>query len=140
LAAIATLIITIGGVAAAINATLDLVNRLAGEGLGAVYLGVEVQDVVVQRARNLRSSTVTPYVGVRVTAVDRNSPASRAGVKRGDIITTINGARMLDVDAFEEVMKNAKPGDYLRLSIVRGWPVGLPDTHRVSIRVKLEPR
>ena len=50
LATIAALIITIGAVATAITATLDLANRLGIGGLSAVYLGVEVQDVVVQTA------------------------------------------------------------------------------------------
>ena len=128
LATIATLIITIGAVATAINASLDLVNRLGVDSLGAVYLGVEAQDIVAQGivyeeqpashtpvpnygvrvpARD-RSSTIIPAYGIRVTVVDRNSPAARAGVKRGDIITTINGTMLQDVDDFEEVMRNTE--------------------------------
>src|SRR5215210_4491653 len=97
LAAIATLIITIGAVATAITQTLDFANRLGIGGLSAVYLGVEVHDVVVQGGAYAeepashtpvpnygvrvpagnRSSAIVPNYGVRVTAVDRDSPATR---------------------------------------------------------------
>ena len=165
LATIAALVITIGAVASAITATLDLADRLRADTTKQpednAYLGVQVRDVVLDIAeggapsasasasRSDRETTlIIPDHGVRVTAVDRNSPAARAGVKRGDVITTINGTMVRDVDSLKSILNNAEPGDYLRLSLVRGWPVGapfsprlrpVPNTHRESIRVRLEP-
>jgi S1-C subfamily serine protease len=180
LAGIAAVVITIGAVASAITAVLDLGERFTGDGSGETsgpkasrgpktYLGVEVRDFVTQVAQHeppqtTQSGSVTPSGreatiilpshGVRVTAVDSNSPASRAGVKRGDIITAINGRNVQDVDAFRTILSSAEAGTHVRLSITRGVPTGitLPDggpemvtpdwvqstTHRVSIRVRLE--
>src|SRR3712207_3054913 len=89
LTAIAGLVITIGAVASAITAVLDLGERLSDDGSGETggpkaYLGVEVRDFipqVVEGGGPVRSPPpqdpgieVPPY-GVRVIAADRNSPA-----------------------------------------------------------------
>jgi len=64
----------------------------------SVYFGFEVQDLTLIMARyfNLKSLD-----GVIITAVEPNSPASKAGLRRGDIIIKIGSSqirRMRDVD------------------------------------------
>ena len=50
--------------------------------------------------------------------VDPDSPAGRAGIRRGDLLVKVNGKR-LDEDAGGRVWTVAKPGDALELSLVR---------------------
>lgn len=145
LAALATLVITIGGVASAVIAVLDLVDRVSNPGsepphTANAYLGVEVQDLEREVAEgNVPHSEATLASvedGVLVTAVVRNSPAARAGVKSDDVITSINSRSVEDVDEFKRILKKAQPGDSLRLTIHRFSIHGEPRT--LSIRAKLE--
>jgi serine protease Do/serine protease DegQ len=51
-------------------------------------MGVQTQDVTPDLARSLN---LTVSEGAIVTGVDAGSPAERAGVRRGDVVTAVNG-------------------------------------------------
>jgi membrane-associated protease RseP (regulator of RpoE activity) len=124
LAALASPVITSGAVASAITAALDLSERLSGDDLeGArVSLGIEARDFVPQVITTAKKGSATPKprikvprYGARVTALDRNSPASRAGLKVGDLITAVNGRKVQDVDA------ESHPGNPVRCGSLLLW-------------------
>jgi serine protease Do len=52
------------------------------------YLGVGVRDVDTDTAKKLNLKEVR---GVEITSVDENSPASKAGLKDGDVVLEYNG-------------------------------------------------
>ena len=124
LAALASLVITSGAVASAVSAVLDLSERLGGDDLeGArAYLGIEARDFVPQVITTAKKWSATPKpriedprYGARVTALDRNSPASSAGLKVADLITAVNGRKVQDVDA------ESHPGNPVRCGSLLLW-------------------
>jgi S1-C subfamily serine protease len=75
-----------------------------------------------------RTRPARPYVGVRgadhpdgcqLDRVDENSPASKAGLKTGDIVVKVNGEEVHDYAAFTGCVARSKPGDEMTLLIKR---------------------
>jgi general secretion pathway protein C len=58
--------------------------------------------------------------GFRVTFVRRNSPFSKLGLRRGDVIKSINGQEINSYNAAMNVYKNINTMDSLSLTIKRG--------------------
>ncbi|MDB5190648.1 MAG: hypothetical protein JWQ96_211 [Segetibacter sp.] len=69
-------------------------------------IGLEIQDVEEGK-------------GAKVNDVDDESPAAKAGLKEGDVITTINGKEIEGVDAVREQIKDIKEGDNLKFGYKR---------------------
>lgn len=80
-----------GGLILAVPASGAIVERLAeGRSAPGPRLGVAVAPP--RAARRLRSSVRLPERdGVLVRAVADNTPASRAGLRRGDLIVSLDG-------------------------------------------------
>jgi S1-C subfamily serine protease len=57
--------------------------------------------------------------GIAVQAVAPDSPAAKAGVKSGDVITKVNGKAVPGVKEFLEGVAGKKPGDKLELQLLR---------------------
>ncbi len=57
--------------------------------------------------------------GVKVLEVEDDSPAEKAGVKEGDIITQVNGKTITSVEELRDRAKDAKDGDTLKLTLRR---------------------
>ncbi len=87
------------------------------------------QSALSQDVRNQRFSGVTvgnidkdnPYygrvTGVYVFAVERGSPAWSSGLRKGDVITSVNRSRINNLDEFKTVVNKLK--DRLLVRIVR---------------------
>ncbi|HEY6390499.1 MAG TPA: DegQ family serine endoprotease [Bryobacteraceae bacterium] len=58
--------------------------------------------------------------GVAVASVEQDTPAMRAGLKVGDVITAINGNPLDDVNAFRLQIAGFAPGTTVHLKIARG--------------------
>lgn len=56
---------------------------------------------------------------VYVDAVKRGSPARRAGVRKDDLIVSVNGLQVNDIETFKRIVSAARPGDTLRLVMIR---------------------
>jgi serine protease Do len=69
-------------------------------------LGVQIQDLEEGN-------------GVKITGVDEESPAKKAGLKENDIITDINGAEVKDVDDLRTKIKDLKEGDTYKVKYKR---------------------
>jgi serine protease Do len=61
---------------------------------------------------------VTDGKGVLVTSVTENSPAAKAGIKAGDVITTVDGEKIEGSGDLSRAINKQKEGD-LNLTIVR---------------------
>ena len=57
--------------------------------------------------------------GLTVSAVIADSPAEKAGLKRGDVITAVDGTQVSDMQALLNAIKGKKVGDSITLSITR---------------------
>jgi S1-C subfamily serine protease len=76
--------------------------------------------------------------GVRIERVVRGTPADRAGLRRGDVVTEIDGAPVHDADGLIFAVGRLAPRQLVRLSVVRnGAPTLLTSEltkHRVTTR------
>jgi len=62
--------------------------------------------------------------GVKITDVDEGddelpSPAAKAGLKEGDVITQVNGKAIKSVDELRESLKDVKKGDTVKITYKR---------------------
>ena len=72
---------------------------------------------------------VRPAVGgVEVTRVSRRSPAFRAGLRRGDVVTQIDSVRITSEEALLKAVARKSPEDVLKVTFSRdgGGAVELP--------------
>jgi Do/DeqQ family serine protease len=92
------------------------------------YLGVGVQPITSDMAANLGLKEVR---GVIVSNVEQGSPAERAGLKQGDVITVINGTQIEDGNSLRNVIASAGPGADVTITILR-------DGHEQQLRAKLD--
>jgi serine protease Do len=79
-------------------------------------LGVTVQTMTSDLARSLGLNEVR---GALVSAVSGDSPAERAGVKRGDVILALNGAPVSDSNSLRNAVAGTRPGETVKLTVRR---------------------
>src|SRR5687767_2628900 len=79
-------------------------------------LGVNIQNITADTAQalDLKESS-----GVLVSNVRAGSAAEKAGVKRGDIITAINGEKIEDGNVLRNKVAGTAPGTEIRLTVLR---------------------
>ena len=68
--------------------------------------------------------------GVYVQYVDPESDAYSKGLKKGDIITAVNGVKISNMAELDEQKNNHSPGDTITLSVYR-------NTRTVDIKIIL---
>jgi serine protease Do len=83
-------------------------------GRGSVRLGVTVSDLQPQLAEYF-----AVHDGVLVSSVTAESSAAKAGVKAGDVITTLNGAAVSSPSDLRQRASRLNDGDELVIGIVR---------------------
>jgi putative serine protease PepD len=81
-------------------------DLIAGRAVEHPYLGIAVGDAP--------SGT-----GAQVGTVRPGSPAARAGLKAGDVISAVNDLRISSANQLTAVVAQHKPGDKLRLTVER---------------------
>jgi Do/DeqQ family serine protease len=79
-------------------------------------LGIVVQKVTSDIASNLG---IQETRGVIVSNVKSGSAAEKAGIKRGDVITAINGTAVNDPNSFRNKVAGTQPGTEVTLTILR---------------------
>jgi S1-C subfamily serine protease len=85
-------------------------------------IGVTVQPMTSDLARSLGTDQVT---GALVSDVQPGSPAGKAGVRRGDVITAINGEAVKDGNELRNHIAALQPGTRVDLRVLRN---GKPET------------
>src|SRR5580698_3992153 len=80
------------------------------------YLGVGLNDVTPENAKffNLTGNT-----GALIASVTPNSPASRAGLKEGDVVTAVNGQPVESGSDLQVIVSEDAPGSKIDLDVVR---------------------
>lgn len=80
------------------------------------YLGVVIQPLTPKLAQHFH---VSAGKGILVAQVQRDSPAAKAGLKNGDVITKINDKDVKDVGEFRNYVAMQRPGSVVQLIILR---------------------
>jgi Do/DeqQ family serine protease len=90
------------------------------------FLGILPQELTPEMAKAFGMPNAH---GVAVAQVEANSPAQKAGLKVGDVITAVNGTPMDDVNAFRLQVAGYAPGTSINLKVERsGQTLNLPVT------------
>ena len=83
------------------------------------WLGATVQDVPGARA--------VKSVGVAIAIIERSGPAAKAGLKPGDVVVSVDGARVETVQGLIKAVAATQPGNAVKLTIRRaGQNLDLP--------------
>lgn len=91
------------------------------------FMGILPQEVTPELARGMNLPANTH--GVAVAEVEPNSPAAKAGLKVGDVITAMNGASIDDVNSFRLAVAGFPPNTTVHLKIDRnGQTMDVPVT------------
>jgi serine protease Do len=80
------------------------------------YLGISMEEVTADKAKELKLPAVR---GVFVADVEQDSPAAKAGVKKGDVITEYNGEQVEGTLQLARLVRETPPGHTAQLSVWR---------------------
>lgn len=83
------------------------------------YLGINAQQRPLAR-RLVRFFGLSGDFGVEVVAVAPGSPASRGGVREGDVIVGIEGHNVVTVDHIHKFLSEWPVGNPVKLTVIRG--------------------
>ena len=90
------------------------------------YMGIGITDVTPENAKFFN---LTDANGAVVSQVEPDSPAAKAGLKTGDVITELNGKRITDASDLQLAIGQMKPGSTIKLGLLRdGKSMTLPVT------------
>ena len=105
------------GFAIPVNSAKKVVREIVKYGsVRGVWIGISVQDITPYLAQHLG---VTDTRGVIVVKLEDDSPADKAGVKVGDLIRKVQGARVEDSNDAQRSIFGAGIGDVLTLTLER---------------------
>jgi serine protease Do len=90
------------------------------------YMGIGISDVTPENAKFF---DVNDASGAVVTQVEPDSPAGKAGLKVGDVITELDGKKVSDAGELQVEVGQKRPGTTIKLEVMRdGKTVNLPVT------------
>ena len=90
------------------------------------YLGITMNDVTPENAHFFN---VKDAAGAIVAQVTPGSPASKAGLKSGDVIRELNGQKIENGSALQVAVSEDAPGTQIKLGVLRdGSPVTIDIT------------
>jgi Do/DeqQ family serine protease len=81
------------------------------------FLGVSIRDVDANLAKE---NDLTVTQGAYVAEVNANSAAEAAGIKKGDVITHVQGEKIKNASQLQELVGQRRPGDQLEVKVLRG--------------------
>jgi serine protease Do len=110
------------------NMAKDVMSQLIQTGhVRRGMLGVTIQNVTADLAASLGMNQAR---GAIVSGVQPGSPADRAGVRRGDVITAFNGTPVSDNNTLRNAVARTQPGNTATLTVSR-------DNREQQLRVTL---
>jgi serine protease Do len=80
------------------------------------FLGIVIQQITPDLAKYFH---LTSNKGILVSEVSKDSPAEKAGIKQGDVITAINGHPTEKIAEFRNYVAMQAPGTKAELTIIR---------------------
>jgi len=97
------------------------------------YLGVEAQPITPAMAKALGikpSSPGAPPSGALIASVTKGAPADKAGIKSGDVITTLDGQKLDSPHDLAVKVSSMMPGTDATVALLRN---GAPQTVHIKI-------
>ena len=123
------------GFAIPISSVKGMLAQLEATGKAErAYVGVYSAEITpaVAKAYNLPvSSGAYLYSSSAYSAIAKDSPAAKAGLRDKDIVTAVNGIEIGKAGTLADLIGEYKPGDTVRLDVVR-------EGNKISVDVTLE--
>lgn len=110
------------GFAIPIEIVTSLIDRLEiGEKIERPLIGIEMTDVTNTYYLYRQGITIPEDIenGVVVIKVNENYPASKSGIKKGDIILSINNTEIKDSTHFKHLLYKYKVGETITIKYYR---------------------
>jgi serine protease Do len=105
------------GFAIPINMARNVMSQIVEHGkVTRGYLGVHIQDVTPSLAKQFG---LNQGGGVLIGDVSANTPAAKAGLQKGDIVTALNGQPVEAANQLQVQISQMPPGSSAKLSIWR---------------------
>jgi serine protease Do len=105
----------------------DNVSVYLSDEEGSGWLGVEIQEVTADKAKDLK---LPGERGVVLGRVVPDSPAAKAGLKENDVVTEINGQRVEGAMQFRRMIHEIPVGRSVQLTV---WRDGRAQTLNVTL-------
>jgi serine protease Do len=115
------------GFATPINMAKDILEQLKTGKVIRGWLGIMIQDITPELAESF-GTTVTK--GVIVADVVADSPAEKGGLKRGDIVETLNGKPVENANQLSRSVAAIAPESKATIEVIRD---GKPVTIKLTI-------
>jgi len=84
---------------------------------GGSYLGIYTEDI---NRSNMATYSLSQPRGVGITQVAKDSPAEKAGLRKGDVILRFDGENITSVRKLNRLIAEVAPDQTVRVSISRG--------------------
>jgi serine protease Do len=91
-------------------------------------IGVTIRDV---EETDAKENTLAPPIGVVIEEVSEESPAAKAGLKKGDVVVEFDGERVRSVRQFTRLVQETPAGRKTQAAVIRGGQ---------HVSVTIEPR
>lgn len=102
-----------------INSTTKIINQLTEHGeVIRPYIGITGSSVTDSVSEVVREQYELPE-GIYVNSVEKDSPADKAGIKQGDIITAIEGKEVKSVTELNNIKNTYEVGNTVTLKVTR---------------------
>lgn len=116
-----------------INTAKPIIEQIIKTGtFSTVYLGIQGVDVDTYEAA--LGIEVSADYGVVVVEIIKNSPATEAGLKSGDVITAIDGDKIESMSDLKRNLYEYKDNDKAELTILRNG-----EEEKITITLKTKP-
>jgi len=114
------------GFAIPINTVQSIADQIIETGkVEHTYLGIQMVELTRELSQQLKTdpnSAINPTAdeGILIMRVVPNSPAARAGLRSGDVITAIESNTVTQASDLQEQVAESAVGDTLSLQVLRG--------------------
>ena len=116
------------GFAIPINMAKSILDQLITEGrVIRAWLGVVIQNLTPEMAEKFGLKEAE---GALVADISPDSPAEKAGIKRGDVILKVDGIETPDIKTLQQTIRSHRPGDVVDVEI---WRDGKVITLKVTL-------
>jgi serine protease DegQ len=105
------------GFAIPVNLAKQVLEQIIKQGrVERGWIGVQAQEIAPEAAGSLKPGTVK---GALIAGAVRGAPADKAGLRRGDIVTAVNGKPIRDVTDLINATAALKPGERGEFTVLR---------------------
>lgn len=94
------------------------------------WIGAQLQEVTPEIAKSLN---LRPQQGGLIAKIENNSPSDKVGLKRGDVVTQING-QAVNIGSLARLIAASQPGSRVKLLVTRDGK-----THETVVTIGKSP-